>query len=75
MMLWSAHKLPLINGSVDILIMDMYFGKLPKKIPRHYKAFVPRVCTVQLIDRSHRACFGKGSVLNSFNMSSVCDSD
>jgi len=39
---WSAHKLPLVTGCVDILLLDLPFGKISKKVPKHYRAKVPR---------------------------------
>jgi hypothetical protein len=40
---WSAHKLPLRTGSVDIALLDLPFGKIAKKIPKMYRAHVPKV--------------------------------
>ncbi|KAJ1394158.1 hypothetical protein B484DRAFT_425373, partial [Ochromonadaceae sp. CCMP2298] len=41
-MWWSAHKLPLLTASIDILLIDLPFGKMNKKVPKHYRANVPR---------------------------------
>jgi hypothetical protein len=43
MMWWSAHKLPLLTASIDILLIDLPFSKMNKKVPKHYRANVPRV--------------------------------
>lgn len=42
-MLWSAHRLPLRNGSMDIAIIDIPFSKLGAVIPKHYRAKPPMV--------------------------------
>lgn len=41
---WGAPKLPFIDGSVDIVMLDMPFGKTSKKVPKYYaKQRVPKV--------------------------------
>lgn len=36
--------LPVRNGSVDIVMLDLPFGKVSKKVPKYYaKARVPKV--------------------------------
>lgn len=41
---WGAPKLPFIDGSVDIVMLDMPFGRVSKAVPKYYaKQRVPKV--------------------------------
>lgn len=42
-MLWSAHRLPVLTGSMDCVLMDLPFSKLAANIPKHYRPKPPAV--------------------------------